>query len=522
MSADPDFIDLEMDFTAPSSATPESFDPIDLDLTDAKSPRCAGCNAVGVDLNEQSICQLCYVATESEFGAPVATLAQDLTAIAAGGAANAAVTGIGSRRAGTMRVVGFNNEQGYIQAIRNGVPGHTHESYLQTLRVTYGMTTADIAALALPGPMAVTALPDGPGVKHVPTGPSVFDRPRAERAFVVGPTAGNYVEPAAVVKLEHGSIVAGAVADGHGVLVGWSGKGRLTRGALLDAIALLAVKAPQATSARAQAGRVMSDLTGLGYVVRVAREGAGQANHTMWTVGRVNHRSAVGAELGSVEMRATLRPDGTISTEGNEGLGLQVQAKYAALVEGEIYQAGDITSWLGRTLSVAYDAVRFGVGWYVPARHAAHAAELCATVSKIWGTDWIVPALPVATSDQLRDGIVRGLTSEVDALMARLATERATADAAAKAKDGRASSVGDIGPKRGQTFLHELRGIGARIVAYGQILGEERLASAQEQVRQAVAELETVLGDDYSGIAARFAGVWDEIELDRKRSGGVL
>lgn len=465
--------------------------------------------------------------------APVAppTVASDLAGIAAESTANAATAGIGSMAGGQMRGVGFTTREGYLQAIRNGVPNATYQSYLTTLRTQYGMTSADLVALALPGPMVETALPVGKGIVHVPTGPSVFDRPRAERAFVA--PSKDVVEPVAPIRLEHGTLIAGAVAEGSGVLVGWSGRGKLTRGALVEALGSISgvgVKAPVATSARAQAGRVMSSLTALGYVVRVARAGTVAANGTLWTVGSVNHRSVVGAELGSVELRATLQADGRLITEGHEALGAKVAADYAALIADEIYQAADITGWLGHTLATVYDAVRFGVGWYVPARHAHAAGELCAVVSKIWGADWIVPALPVATSNQLRDGIVRGLTSEVDALMARLATERGNAqteyeDRVATHKATQTDLMrgrGDIGPKRGQTYLTELRGIGTRIVAYGQVLGEERLASAREQVRQAVVELETVLGDENSGISQRFAAVWDEIELDRKRSGGVL
>lgn len=474
--------------------------------------------------------------TQAALEAAQQSLTYHLTVIATQGMANAAVQGAGSLAGGQLRAVGFASKEGYITAVRNGVPAHTHRSYLDTLRSRYGLTSADLAALNLPGPMVQ---PDGPvsaGIVHIPNGPSIFERPASERAFIVGPKA-DATEAVPVVRLEHGTMIAGAIAEGHGVLVGWSGKGKLTRGALVAAIAEHDVKPPAATSARAQAGRVMSSLTGLGYVVRIARAGSVVANGTMWTVGKVNHRSLVGSELGSVEMRATLQADGQLVTEGHEGLGAKVAANYAALIADEIYQAGDVTSWLGGVLAVVYDAVRFGVGWYVPAKHASAAGALCATVSKIFGTDWIVPALPVATSDQLRDGIVRGLTSEVDALMARMATERATAKATRETallthdEDGIASACGgrnaalpsgDIGPKRAQTFLIELRAIGARIVAYGQVLGEERLACAKEQVRQAVIELETVLGDDYSGISARFAGVWDEIELDRKRAGGVL
>lgn len=80
----------------------------------------------------------------------------------------------------------------------------------------------------------------------------------------------------------------------------------------------------------------------------------------------------------------------------------------------------------------------------------------------------------------------------------------------------------DIGKTRAESMLKELRAIGGRVVAYGQILGEQRVERAQRTIRDAIVELEGIAGDDYSGISARFSAVWDEIELDRKRTGGVL
>ena len=484
----------------------------------------------------------------SEFGAapedlpPVdTTLVQELTTIATQGMANAAVQGAGSMRGGQLASVGYKTAAGYITAIQNGVVPRTHALYLETLRSRFGVTTADIAALNLRGPMTMSDLPTSANpIVHTPTGPGIFDRPRAERTFVVGPKADSG-EAAVSVKLEHGQLIAGAM-EGTGVLVGWSGAGSITRGAILKALeGVPRVLPPRQTSAKAHAGRVMDRLTREGMVVRVARGLDHVKGSSRWTVGQINHASAVGGSLGQTTMTVVLNnTSGALTIDGGGALADKIQVDYRALVDAELYQSGDITSWLSGALRYYFDAVRFGaLGLYVPARHAAAAAALCKAVADVgFGTDWVLPALPIATTDQLRDGIVRGLTSEVDALMARMATERETAklhkvnqlasaesitgDAGLRARDAAHRLSGDIGATRGQSFLKDLRAIGARIVAYGEVLGEDRLASAKEQVRQAVIELETVLGDDYSGISARFAGVWDEIEMDRKRDGGLL
>jgi len=514
----PDIIELEMDFatTSAPAAADEPDIAIELDMA------CLGCGAIR-PLNERSLCRFCAgprPSAPANANAPEAetsTLLGSLEQIAGEGTANANVAGAGSMAGGQLAGVGFTSREGYLTAIRNGVPAHTHASYLETLRTRYGMTAAELAAL--PGAMAATALPEGPGIVHTPTGPSIFDRPRAERAFVLGPAAVPTVsaEPPPNVTLVPGQLVAGAVADGHGVLLGWRGDGQLTRGDLLGALDAIGMAGatPETTSARAQAGRAVVALNATGYIVRTERRASGAtAGVSRWTVGSAHHTGNVGDTFGTTVLIVTLAGT-TLSVDGDQQLGRRVLEAYNAAIATEVYQAADITAWLGRTLRARYDAVRFGVGWYVPARHAAAAGQLCEAVSAIgWGADWIVPALPVATSDQLRDGIVRGLTMEVAQLLGRLEAARAAA------RETRQS--GDIGAKRAESYLVDLRHIGARIVAYGQVLGEERVATAREAVRSAVGELEAVLGDEHTGISARFAAVWEEIAMDRSRSGGVL
>lgn len=449
---------------------------------------------------------------------PVDMMPNAFAAIASESTSNAAVQGIGSQRGpnATMRGVGFASREGYITAIRNGVPDHTHASYLTTLRAQYGMTSADLSALDLPGPMAVTALPVGAGIVHTPTGPSVFDRPRSERAFVVGPKA-DEIEQVPRIQIEHGKLVAGAAAEGHGVLIGWRGLGQLTRGKLTIALAEIGRSdlLPAPMSARSQAGQAVTKYNNLGMVVRVARRGTGATWGARWTILTVNHANKAGQSGGDIMLVIDLLPNGELRFEGDEAMAASIKADYDERIAGEIFEAGAVTSWLNGKLYDHFKAVSFGVGSYVPQKHAAAAEQLCEAVrSTGWGYGWISPALPIADSSQLRDGIVRGLKEEVADLMARLATEREIAKT--ERKDG------DIGEKRAGTYLKALRDIGQRIVAYGQVLGEERVSVCRETVRTAIAALETLLNDDFTGISQRFAGVWEEIERDQRKSGGTL
>ena len=530
-----DFIALEMDDSPARASASDTSDELFLDMTagSGETQRCINCSTPGVAVDERGRCQAC-AADHSP--------AADLGGIAAESASNAAVSGAGSLRGGQLAGVGFTSKEGYITAIRNGVKAGTHASYLTTLRTRYGLTTADIAALNLPGPMVESALPVGDGMAHVPAGhvegsAGIFDRQGAARAFKVGDAPVEYqaLKPA---DLKAEKLVAVARSEGNGVVIAWNGRRSLKRADL--AAALEKINASdlmlRANSARAQAGRTVGALNALGYVVRAERRVVVKAGDTTavptydarWTIGRMNH--AVSAEvysqpdgsttpaeapLGKRVLQVTLTDD-ALSFVGDAQLAQNILDGYQTRLGEELYQSGDITTWLGGILRKHCDSIAFGaLGWYVPAKHAARASEICSAVASTgFGTGWVLPGLPVTDSDMLRDGILRGLTDEVDGLMDRLTTERAAA------KETR--ERGDIGQKRAGTFLADLRKIGERVVAYGVVLGDDRVATARERIRLAVADLEQLLGDDHTGISARFSAVWEEIEIDRKRAGGTL
>ena len=523
-----DFIALEMDNPTAFRAAerPDHSDIIELDLTDSKSPHCLACHRRNVAVNEQSICQDCAAATAPP-QAPVDALVADLTAIGSQGAANAAVQGIGSMRSGELRGVGFSSKEGYIQALRNGVKAGTYASYLTTLRTRYGMTSADIDALELPPPMFEAALPVGAGITHTPAGhvagaAGIFSRPKSERSLKLGQVAAEQKETTR--KLDRADLIAGAIAEGHGVLVCWSGASRqrklrlpskITRGKIVAALESIgrAAEAPNAKSAHAQAGRAVQSLTAHGYHVRAAtREEYPEmtTGQVRWTVGKVNHTGKVGDEFGTLVLTITLADD-ALAFDGDENLAKIVLDDFNARTASDVYQGADVTEWLGNLLRRKHGAVEYGMGWYVPAKERVAAGALCAAIAETgFGTSWVGgrgrPALPIATCDELRDGILRGLTEEVETLLDRLATERETAKTERKA--------GDIGERRAATFLNELREINRRIDAYGLMMGGERVTAARAAVHAAIVELEAVLGDDYTGIGARFALIADECAFD--------
>lgn len=543
---------------------------IELDLTEGKSTsKCLSCHLEDLAVDEKSICESCrnlmaenpalrdaaasVIATLEddivpEFGSDppadsVEALAAELTQASNLATANAAVVGVGSLRTGEMQSVGWRNQDGYIQAIRNGVPAHTHGEYIAVLKNRFRLSGSALARLNLPGPMKIAALPEGAGIKHVPTGPSVFDLPKAERAFVVGPK----VEKLEVIRrdISGAELIAGAVAEGHHAIVAWEGTSGMQRGDLVAALKSINRESwtPSAPNARAQAGSAIAPLGRGGLRVKSAVKSrminSLAVNEHVWTIVRDDHVASVGSKSGDVVARFKLSGS-TLTYEGETAMCEPVLATFAARMAAEQYKSSDVTGWLSRTIRWKLDGVRFGaLGWLVPAINVAAATELCSAIQTAgFGSGWVT-GLPVATSDQLRDGIVRGLIDEVTAAMDKLNTERtevkntktAAIDAAmvmrgeparSEALDAARKLADDIGEKRAHTYLKEFRAIGERVVAYGQVLGEQRVDKAREWVKRGVAELETIVGEDFSGIRQRFGLIWEEIERDRKQAGGVL
>lgn len=543
-------------------ATPTYERQLDL-VDDVEHTVCLTCHQAR-PVNELSVCQGCATvaaeaAEETVFGAlpdDTSTPAQlsselaDLAAIATESTGNAAVQGIGSVTGGEMRGVGFSTAEGYLTSLRHGVKRETGEMYIRILREHHGIEVNP--GTIAPWIDAAPALPEGVGVRHVPAGhvegsAGIFERPRAERRFIVGPSQ-NETERQAAIDLRPGELVAGSVAEGNGILVGWRGDSQMTRGALLEALDRLGHKdwAPKPKDARAQAGRAVGTLTG--YHIKAERKAqvirrgmaARPSGEHRWFVGQVNTMSTPGENYGTTVLVMTLSPSGELTGAGDQELAAKVIADYKQRCADELYTSADLTSWLAETLKERCGAVNYAVGWYIPANHRGDAIALCNAVSATgWGNNWLGskerPALPIATCDELRDGLVRGLKDEVAELIGKLETERAKArqereDAIAAARaeaiaNGEDPSVahitvrrrGDIGEDRAQTYLLSMRDISRRVLAYGELLGEERVASARGAVLDVVAELEGLLAADYQGIGARFAAVFDEIADDIRR-----
>lgn len=426
--------------------------------------------------------------------APVPTTASvvpDLAAIAGESVHNAAAQGAGSIAGGQLAGVGYTTAAGYITAIRNGVTARTHASYITTLRARFGFTSVAIAVLGLPGPQL------GQDAAPGQMAPIPADSPSMQM---------------------RGAMIAGAAAEGHGVLLGFSGRGTLTRAQLLQALADAGVPqdwAPAVKSAHAQAGRVLSALNSSGFVVRADRsksklraQAAQGATVPTWSARwhvSVSTRGAeVGGTAGTVVMVATLIDDQLTISSSDLPLETRVRTEFAAAVAGEVYAAADVTAWLQATLRHRLRAARLGGTWYVRQAHAAAAERLIATLSLLWGEDFLLPALPIATTDQLCDGLLASFGREVDVVTDELHILTTTAKLESKL----------VSPASAQRLHSQLDKLSERAAGYAAMLGPARLA----QLRTRLVDASHAIQEHMTGIEIRFGLIFDGLAEDAARA----
>lgn len=484
MAAEINRFDL-LEFDGPRVSPTDHDAPIVLDMVD----RGGACNLCGkvAELNDMAQCRDCFERVNEDMQLPPPA-PLDLTAIAAESATNAA---------------GKRNQTAFV------APTFVGNSDVPA--VDSGASDVGIAA------MKRAAAEQATRNRTAAEALEIQRRADAEVARIAAEQLAAEARPA----LNRGDMVAGASAEGHGVLVGWRGAGDLTRAQIASTLAGAGLPSswiPEAVSARSQASRALSTL---GLEVTPEKKSKAQVveitdHDWRWIVSRPNYGGGVGDKSGDIVLVATLVGD-RLDLDGEEELAALVRAEYSERIGSEICKSSDITGWLQSVILKELDGVRYGVGWYVPRRHAATANTLCQAFERAgFGAEdsWISPALPVATGDELRSGLLKGLSSEVAAVVRQVAMERDTA----RTKEDR----DDIGNKRAATFLGQLRTVGKRVIAFGNLLGADRVATLRDTIRAAIENLESSLSEEDAAIVSRFQNIWDELEIDRRNNGGVL
>jgi hypothetical protein len=322
--------------------------------------------------------------------------------------------------------------------------------------------------------------------------------------------------------------VAGLAVAGMGELFAWRGRGDITNQRMRalgeeHGIPRDWMLAPE--SAKAQAARSVKLLAAKGIVISVINkseelERNASAEEEMnfisrWTVGRVDHRAKPGEALGNATLVATLERDGTLTLEGNDESVRKVREEFDRRMADEVHRSTDITGWLATTLRFRLGAVEYGaLGWYVPHQSVAMArrlADMLATAG--WGEGWVgtsARTCPLGTTDALCDGLALGLAAEVDAELAMLEMRREQLRSGSSDK-----ATKDVGSRAAMTYLAKLRVLLERIVNYGALLGEERVAVLRERVR--LASVEVSKQAEGSDFIERFDLIFEELREEKAR-----
>ena len=446
------------------------------------------------------------VASPTPSSEPTATFnlsAGSFTAIADESAANANTVASGSLAEGTMQGVGFSTAEGYLTALRRGTTAATRTEYVRILRERFhiGRNEAEFPLIAQ------SDAPVGAGITHTPTGPSVFDLPKAQRTRSPIPVIP--AEPVRRVELKAGNLVAGANDAADGVFLSWSGLGELKISAIEDALTAARAPlswAPARKSRHFHAAEALKPMSVNGLVVRAERGGAKTLRSlttgtqrrysASWSVLLPAH-SAVGTEAGKTIARFQLAASGELESTcepGYEKHCTGVTEDFERRAANEILPAGDVTKWLRGLLVHELGAVRVGGNFYVRADHKDIAERICFALAQGWGVDWMLPALPVATSKQLQAGLVRGFVAEVQELLHEVdkASEQARKEKKLTITPGAAAS-----------FLAKLRETNERAKTYAEVLGPDSVASVSRAVKSAIAVLEPLC----DSTAERFAAL---------------
>jgi hypothetical protein len=310
-------------------------------------------------------------------------------------------------------------------------------------------------------------------------------------------------------------VVAGAGADGHGVLCGYRGEGAMQRSTLAD----LARRAglpeqwlPAPKEARVQLQRAVAGVAsaqGLSAERDVKRDrNVAWVSRWMLVSANTNDDPTVGAPFGSIMLVVTLADDGTLAFETGDTdvLSTMVRAEYERRVGAELYQASDVTRWLHEIHRERLGGVRYGAGWYVPRakRSVAEAITQVFWGEARWGEAWMDPPLPVASSEQLSIGIANGLIAEVGEVIAELENQRVRRREA----NGPAA---DIGPSAAEGFLVRFRYVGKRVDAYAELLGPDRVTECLDTIADAMIALDSVI----EGGVIDALGRWRDPEAER-------
>jgi len=307
--------------------------------------------------------------------------------------------------------------------------------------------------------------------------------------------------------------IAGQAAAGEGAMAGWRGQSKLSHQSILAGLenaGLPSNWAPKVKSPIAQAGHAVRLLNNKSYVVRRDKtadlspvKGLARTCNARWSIGKAVQGKNVGDAMGplvcTVEVSGT-----TLTYKGDDTLGNQILATFNGLMDNQVHQAGDVTTWISDLLWNHCGATGLGLGYYIPQTGKTLAQKITDMVASLgWGTNWINPLLPIATSDQLKLGIARSLADDVKSIGATLNTyiEKNEMDA------GKAGLL-----------LNKTTTIQDRLTSYRLFCGEEAMDSTIRILNSLIETLNTYIDDTSKRFALLDIKSIREITADNART----
>lgn len=297
-------------------------------------------------------------------------------------------------------------------------------------------------------------------------------------------------------------VAAGRDFTGSGVLASFSGQNAAvtTVQAMEEAMDAHGVKkyAPKAKSPIGVLGRIIRDVARQNKATaRRAPGAAGDADNreyaARWVVSPKASLSnvKVGDSVGSAELIIDFTDADQLVIRGNSAMADTIKSRFE--VERHQLIGSDITQWLSDLMMGTFRAAKTVWGKYVPPVNVPTVRDIFSAVQTIFGETHAPDPLPVATTDQLLDGITAGFRKEIDGV--RKSYE----------KNGAKTSATDAA-----RYKRTLDDIAARSGNYRILCGDDRINAAMLELQELRDLLEALSNDT----AMRGAN----LELDDKPS----
>lgn len=295
-------------------------------------------------------------------------------------------------------------------------------------------------------------------------------------------------------------MVAGARREATASLISWRGEGSMTRGEIVECLRAANLPeswAPAPLSAHAVVGRRLAALNAQGRVVRAIRKGKSSraAWKARWIVGAVGdsiETTDVDGNFGRVVLTVDLMPsyaecEVNLRISGDADLEAALRRDVAADLLAETLSSADVTAWLQRVIRTHLAGVEMGALFFVPSEEerAARAEALCVALRDAkWGRSWLLPAIPVATSEQLQHGLVEALKAELVTVYEEVMAQTGTRGLV------RAQAQVEAVAERARVLGAHLGEAGVAAVMAGAKAMRDAIAAIQGDVSQRAAMLE--------------------------------